>query len=184
MGILWHRDWSKANPQEGKTGNLRGTNVEKTTCVLISTKTYDKKKVHSIFMKPKVFRAPLKSNQGCCLECFGTPWWRILCDQNIFVVTVFPCFLSTFSPSLQKILWLFLESCRYFSHPRQTFDLFGFQESNPTSWSEDLVCGTVWQQVRGGGSRAEQNRKCTRHIRCCFCFLCKHEKCFPLIKCH
>lgn len=25
-------------------------------------------------------------------------------------------------------------------------DLSGFQESNPTSLTEDLVCGTVWQQ--------------------------------------
>lgn len=128
------QDWLKGDPEKGKTGNSRGTKVDKTTCVLTSTWACDKKKKgHGIFMKPKVFRAPLKSNQGCCSERFGTLWRRSLCDQNIFVVPLFPCFLFTFSPNLRKIPRLFLESCRYFSHPRQMLDLFGFQESNPTS---------------------------------------------------
>lgn len=115
MGIFWHRDWSKGDSQKWKTRNLTGTNGDKTTCVLISTE----KKTHSILMMSKYFRAPFKSNQGCCLECFGTSWWRLLCDQNIFVVPVFPSFLFFFffhfqpQPPEDPVV-VFLESYRIF----------------------------------------------------------------------
>lgn len=136
---------------ERKTENSRGTDVDKTTGGLISTKTYwQTKKVHSISMKAKVFRAPLKQSR----VLFGVFWDSLVKDSG-WPEHICGSSLSLLSFHFQPqptSSW-FLESCRYFSHPRQTLDMSWFQESNPTSWSEDLVCGTVWQHVRGSGSR-------------------------------
>lgn len=73
--------------------------------------------------------------------------WGLLCYQNIFVVTVFPCFLSTSNYGLQNNLWLFLECLMYSSHLRHMFDLLDCQDWNLTSWLG------MWSVAHSGSMR-------------------------------
>lgn len=82
----------------------------------------------------------------------------LLCYQNIFVVTLFPCFLPTSTPGPRQNLRLFRN---VFCAPPPSplvldgrTDLSGFQA---------LVCGTFWRHVMGGDS--EQDKAGNEHIR-------------------
>lgn len=109
MGIFWHPDWSKGDSQKWKTRNSTGTNGEKTTCVLISTK----KRSTVLLWCLNILELHLKAIKDAVWSVVGLPGEGFCATRTYlwfqsFLPFFYFYFFPTFSPSLQKILWLFL----------------------------------------------------------------------------